>query len=168
MFFRQGTQICVSFIMYDIVLGVIRMLVRSQHAIENEGMDLRRRRTRSQAQALTSRAQHLEPRERRLIEDLFDVGRPCSTIAAELGRDARTVRREVRGITRRLLDPRFEFVTAHAAAWRPTRRRIAESLYVHGLGLRKTARQLGQSLYSVRRHRDAIEALFEARSHARP
>ncbi len=143
------------------------MIARSHHLAEAEGMDLRRRRSRAQAQELTVRAQHLNPRERRLIDDLFAVGRPCSVIAAELGRDARGVRREVRGITRRLLDPRFDFVTACAEGWRPTRRRIGESLYVHGRGLRETARELGLSLYSVRRHRDAIEALFEAHTHAR-
>ncbi|MEL6499130.1 MAG: helix-turn-helix domain-containing protein [Planctomycetota bacterium] len=142
------------------------MIVRSHHIAEAHATDLRRRRSRSQTQALTARAQHLGPRERRLIEALFDEGRPCSTIAAEFGRDARAVRREARGITRRLLDPRFDFVTTYGGAWRPTRKRIAEALYIHGLGLRKTARQLGLSLYSVRRHRDAIEALFEARAHA--
>lgn len=142
------------------------MIVRSHHLAAAQGVDLRRRRTRSQAEALTERAQHLAPPERRLIEDLFDSGRPCSTIASELGRDARAIRREARDITRRLLDPRFEFVTAHADAWRPTRQRIALSLYVHGRGLRKTARELGVTLYSVRRHRDAIEALFEARLHS--
>ncbi len=142
------------------------MIVRSNHLVETSRMDLRRRRTRSQAQALTARARHLEARERRLIEDLFEAGRPCSLIAAELGRDARNVRREVRVITRRLLDPRFEFVTTNADRWRPTRQRIARALYVQGLGLRETARHLGLSLYSVRQHRDAIEALFEARTHA--
>ncbi|MEL6796416.1 MAG: helix-turn-helix domain-containing protein [Planctomycetota bacterium] len=142
------------------------MIAQSHQLVEAQATDLRRRRTRSQMQALTMRARHLAPREQRLIEALFDQGRSCSTIAAELGRDARTVRREARGITRRLLDPRFDFVVVHADAWRPTRKRIAEALYVHGLGLRRTARELGLSLYSVRRHRDAIEALFEARAHA--
>ncbi|MEO0631072.1 MAG: hypothetical protein AAFY46_10140, partial [Planctomycetota bacterium] len=73
--------------------------------------------------------------------------------------------REIRGITKRLLDPRFEFVTTCTPNWQPTRRRIAECLYVRGKGMRKTARHIGTSLYNVRRHRDAIEALFEARLH---
>jgi DNA-binding NarL/FixJ family response regulator len=143
------------------------MIARSVHLAEDARMDLRRRRSRAQAEELTARARHLEPRERRLIDDLFDAGRSCSVIAAEMGRDARTVRREVRGITRRLLDPRFEFVTRRSDRWRPTRRQIAQALYVQGLGLRETARELGVSLYSVRRHRDAIEALFGAEAHAR-
>lgn len=142
------------------------MIVRSHHIADAQGLDLRRRPTRLQAEALTRRARQLKAGERQLIEDLFEDGRPCSTIAAELGRNARAVRREARGIAQRLLDPRFEFVTIYSPAWRPTRRRIAESLYIHGMGLRQTARQLRLSLYSVRRHRDAIDALFEAHTHA--
>ncbi|MEO1583684.1 MAG: helix-turn-helix domain-containing protein [Planctomycetota bacterium] len=138
------------------------MIVRSTHLAESADMDLRRRRSRLQADHLTRRAEVLKAPERRLIHDLFDAGRACSQIAAELGRDARTVRREVRGITRRLLDPRFDFVLARSERWRPTRRRVAQSVYIHGNGLRETARELGLSLYCVRRHRDAIEALFEA------
>ncbi|MEM1071568.1 MAG: hypothetical protein AAGH71_01915 [Planctomycetota bacterium] len=123
--------------------------------------DLRRRRTRAQAQQLTRRAKLLDPPDRRLIEDMFDAGRPCSTIAAELGTDPRALRRRARRITTRMLDPRFDFVAAQAESWRPTRRRVANWHYIKGKSLRVIARELGMSLYSVRRHRDAVEAMFE-------
>lgn len=61
-----------------------------------------------------------------------------------------------------MLDPRFDFVAALADSWRPTRRRIAHAFYINGKSLRETARSLGVSLYSVRHHRDAVEAMFEA------
>ncbi|MEM8756505.1 MAG: hypothetical protein AAGF47_01820 [Planctomycetota bacterium] len=124
--------------------------------------DLRRRRTRAQAERISLRADVLDPPERRLIRDLFEDGRPCSAIARELGQNPRSIRRRVRSITRRLLDPRFEFVLTKADAWRPTRRRVAHEHFIRGHSLRETAEQLGLSLYIVRQHRDAIEALFEA------
>ncbi|MEO1534142.1 MAG: hypothetical protein AAFS11_01085 [Planctomycetota bacterium] len=141
------------------------MVIRSHRFVESRGFDLRRRQSRAQTDELRQRARFLDRGEQRLLADLFEAGLPCSTIAAELGRDPRTVRRQIRGITKRLLDPRFEFVTERAETWQPTRRRIAECLYVHGKCLRKTAQQVGTTLYNVRRHRDAIEAMFESSVH---
>jgi DNA-directed RNA polymerase specialized sigma24 family protein len=125
-------------------------------------IDLRRRRGREQIRLLTELSSFLNPAERRLIEDTFDRGKTASVLAAELERDPRGLRREIRRLSRRLLDPRFAFVALTAAHWRPTRRRIAETHFIRGLSLRETARELGISLYRVRQHRDAIDAMFEA------
>jgi hypothetical protein len=124
-------------------------------------LDLRRRQTKSLARHILERAAILAPAERHLLEATFHDGLSCALLAAQLGREPRGLRREVRALTRRVLDPRFAFVAALAPRWRPTRRRVAEAVFLRGLSLRKAARELGMSLYSVRLHRDAVQSVFE-------
>ncbi|MGP1273606.1 MAG: hypothetical protein ACTS22_09765 [Phycisphaerales bacterium] len=124
--------------------------------------DLRRRRLREEVERLVERAARLDSEDRRLITAVFAEGVPAAQLARERDADARWIRRRVRAIARRVLDPRFEFVARHAESWRPTRRRVATALYIRGRTLRQTARELGLSLYLVRLNRDAVEAMFEA------
>jgi hypothetical protein len=90
---------------------------------------------------------------------------------------ARRLRRRVRGISLRLLSPKFEFVVAHLEpadqaerrrlglpTWSPDRRAIAEAVVVRGLSLREASAALGRSFHTVRREMNAVNALFEARA----
>lgn len=124
-------------------------------------LDLRKRQTRTLSKDILERAVILAPAERRLLEATFHDGLSCAQLAAEIGREPRGLRRQVRALTSRVLDPRFPFVASLAPRWRPTRRRVAEAVFLRGLSLRKTARELGMSLYSVRLHRDAVQSVFE-------
>lgn len=125
-------------------------------------LDLRRRQARAGVERLVERAACLDDDERRLITAIFEDGRPASAFAREHRQDPRLVRRRVRSIATRVLNPRFDYVRNHAERWRPTRRRIATSLYIKGRSMRETAEHLGLSLYLVRLNRDAVEAMFEA------
>jgi DNA-directed RNA polymerase specialized sigma24 family protein len=60
------------------------------------------------------------------------------------------------------MSPQFIYVLRQRDEWTPTRRRVATACLLHGLSLRQAAAALHLSLYTVRRHQDAIIALFES------
>lgn len=126
-----------------------------------EACDLRRRRRRDLVERLVDRAQWLPAEDRTLVESVYQDGRTVSDLASLLGANPRTLRRRLRRLTRRLLSPQFVFVVAHRDRWPSTRRRVAEACVLHGRSLRETARELRLSLHCVRRHHDAVTALFQ-------
>ena len=124
--------------------------------------DLRRIRTRELLDAISERAEHLPPRDRALMEQVFLHGKTVSEVARSRGEEPRTLSRHVKCITRRVLDPRFRYVTEQQAAWRPTRQRVAHAYIVEGLSIREAAAKLKLSTYAIRKHREAIDAMFES------
>lgn len=123
--------------------------------------DLRRKRSRQIFESIRQAARHLPDEERVLIDDIFEHATPVSVIARRSGEDPRAVSRRVRRITRRLLDPRFRFVAEHRTAWRPTQSKVAKACVLEGLSIREASKRLGLSRHTVRRHKEAIDALFE-------
>jgi len=104
--------------------------------------------------------------------------------------DARALRSRVRRVVRRIMTPEYQAVArwfaieklsdglfaqpsslSHPAApdgpGGTLRRRIAISCFLHGLSIREAARQLGLSLHTVRRHRDAVAAMAAMTPHLR-
>jgi hypothetical protein len=137
--------------------------------------DLRRKRRRAFADRLLALAEHLPTHDRTLIEASYrDALRVVELAALVGGREpgeaqVRAMRRRIRVLVRRLLDPRFEFVV-HALAntegiprapWSPLRARVAREFYLQGRTMRAIAAETRESFYSIRRHRDAVEALFD-------
>jgi hypothetical protein len=49
-----------------------------------------------------------------------------------------------------------------STAWGSVRRRIAAECYINGRSIRDVAHMLNLSMHAVRRHRDAVEAVFQA------
>lgn len=117
--------------------------------------------SRSAVESIRALAGHLPDAERVLIYDAFELGTPVAQIARRTGQDPRTLTRRVRRITRRLLDPRFRFVAEHRTAWRPTQSMVAQACVLEGLSIRQASERLGLSRHTVRRHKEAIDALFE-------
>jgi DNA-directed RNA polymerase specialized sigma24 family protein len=124
--------------------------------------DLRRRHARRLIEHIVAAAAVLPDQERLLIETTYGDGKRLTDIARLRGDDPRTLRRRVRGIVRRMLDPEFGFVASRRAEWPRTRRLVAERCVLQGVSLRDAATTLGISLHTVRRHRDAIRALADA------
>ena len=144
------------------------------------------RRDRRYAEMLVERAAWIPSSDRSLIEAVHGEGlsvvayvRRCldrgvepverdafGKTALENGRDldawARMARRRLRRLNDRLASDRFAFVIARRNAWPTTRRRVAVTCTLHGRSLRAASRELGLSLHTVRRHAEAIEAMFEA------
>ncbi|MEM1330393.1 MAG: hypothetical protein AAGG07_07515 [Planctomycetota bacterium] len=127
-----------------------------------EAGDLRRRRRADTARRLVELADPLPEHERALVRHVFDQGRPVTELAALLGEPVRRVRLRIRKLVDRLTDPRFSFVLARSRDWPSSRRSIAEACFVRGESMREASDRLGMSLHTVRRHRDAVEAMFEA------
>lgn len=147
--------------------------------------DLRRRDRRDYARTLLERAAWLPAGDRELIEAVFGEGlsvvaylrrcrdrglEPASTRGAPAGGSvsARMARRRLRRLIERVLSPRFAFVVAHRTGLGATRRRVAMACIVQGRSLREAAGMLGLSLHAVRRHIDAVEALFAAEKPSSP
>jgi DNA-directed RNA polymerase specialized sigma24 family protein len=166
--------------------GDIATTTRIAAAETTWGGDLRRSQRREAVQVLLDRAQAAElPSEQvALLRAAYADGRSAIEIAAlvsaasidpthaaDAPRDPtiprvsatpRAIRRRLRRLSRRVMSPQFIFVLRHRDTWPPSRRRVATACVLHGLSLRQAAASLRLSLYTVRRHHDAIGALFES------
>jgi len=136
---------------------------------KNASADLRRRWGREQAERLVDRASALPDPDRVLVELVFREGKSMSDIAALRGVPPSVLRRRVRRLVRRMASDEFLFVSRHVAprhggpcAWSGTRRRVAEACVLRGLSLRQAATLLNLSLHTVRTHRVALAAMFDA------
>ncbi len=137
--------------------------------------DLRRKRRRAFADRLLALSVYLPDHDRILIEatyrDALRVVELAALTHARLPTQAhiRAMRRRIRMLVRRLLDPRFEFVLRALddsdgiprVPWSPLRARVAREFYLHGRTMRAISADTRESFYSIRRHRDAVEALFD-------
>ncbi|MFM9997044.1 MAG: hypothetical protein ACKVU4_14745 [Phycisphaerales bacterium] len=127
-----------------------------------DGADLRRRRRRELVDDIIRRAALLPPADGALLRLVFEDGRPVSEVCAlRGGSTARGLRRRVRILVRRVLSDRFRYVLVHRDQWPTTRRRVATRCVIEGRPIRDAAAELGLSVYAVRRHKMAIDALCE-------
>ena len=127
-----------------------------------EVFDRRRRQGRDIAESLVARAEYLLPKDRALINAIYRDGSSAREVASLTDATPRAVRRRIRSLAQRVLDPRFAFVIIHREQWPPTRRKVATETILHGLPLRAAAKSLDLSLHTVRRHADAIRVMYEA------
>ncbi|MCB9835995.1 MAG: response regulator transcription factor [Phycisphaera sp.] len=123
--------------------------------------DLRRKRSRRLVEMIQEGSRHLPEAERFLLSAIFERGDSISKVARESAADPRRLSRQVHRITQRVLDPRFRFVAVHQSRWRPTRRKVAGACVLEGLSIREAAERLKLSPYTVRKHKEAIDALCE-------
>lgn len=126
-----------------------------------EATDLRRRRRREIAQVLIERSEWLLPADRALVRTVYEEGMSAREAAALTGESVRAIRRRLRGLVRRMLSPRFEYVLRHRDGWPPTRRRVATACVLQGRTMRQAAEDLRLTLHPVRRHMAAIDVLVE-------
>ncbi len=125
----------------------------------DEAIDLRRKRNSELVNRIIRRADWLDAPDRELILAYFDRGLSAARISAINGSDPRNIRRRVRRLIARLNDPRVAYVVAHSGGWGRSRCSVARELFLRGRSMRETSQKLGISLHSVRKHRDAIEAM---------
>lgn len=123
--------------------------------------DLRRRIDRSQADRIVARAAFLPHRDRALLEAYFLHGRTVKDIALANETETRRVSRKLRRLAVRVLSERFTFVVQRMHVWAPSRRKVATAMMLCGQSMREAAETQHMTLYSVRRHHDAICAQFE-------
>lgn len=110
------------------------------------------------------RAAHLPPADRALLLAAMDRGVPTAELAAITGMPIRSLRRQVRNLTRRVLSPDFAFVIQSRRHWPILRRRIATAVIIHGKSARAAAADAGTTLHIARKHLEAIQLLIDART----
>lgn len=125
----------------------------------SEDMDLRKKRASALTSRIVSRAHWLGSSDRDLIMTIFRDGKSAHSFAQKHGECPRQTRRRVKKLVHRLNDPRVAYVIAHHEKWSKSRRSIAHSLFIQGRSMRETTDELGMSFYSVRKHREAVEAM---------
>lgn len=153
-------------------------------AIECKPGTRRSRSDRRYAEMLVERAAWIPTVDRALIEAVYGEGlsvvgyvRRCldrgvvpveravfggGAGRADLDAWSRAARRRLRRVVARLGSDRFAFVIARRNTWATSRRRVAMACVLHGNSLRQASRDLGLSLHTVRRHMEAVDAMFEA------
>ncbi len=117
---------------------------------------------RALVDSILHRSEWLGPGDRQLLRSIYADGHPLAQLAPMLRTGERSLRRRVEKLLERLNSRRFAFVAVRHERWPQTRRRVAASMVLQGLSMRETADRMGMSLYGVRRHYEAINALFEA------
>jgi len=124
--------------------------------------DRRRKVERGLADLILARAEHLPKADRELLRTLFGEGRSAIDVAPMLDTTPRRVRARARRLTRRVLSDLYLFVLQRRDSWPVACRRIATAVILHGLSFREAADALRLTVYTVRRHYDAVTALYEA------
>jgi DNA-directed RNA polymerase specialized sigma24 family protein len=125
----------------------------------------RARRRREVAAFIAARAEFLGPDERELMRAVYEEGKTPTDLSRLTGLRPRHIQRRVRRILRRVLSDRFLFVAAQRADWPAGRQRVATAVVLRGLSMRRAAQELGVSIYAVRYHMQAVEAMFGASAH---
>ncbi len=132
----------------------------------SDAIDLRKRRADALNDRIVQRAEWLEPHEKTLVLAMFADGYSAAEIARLGNLPVRLVRSRIHRIVTRLSDPLTAYVMGHSDSWSKTRRTVGREVFVNGRSLRETATLHSMSFYIVRRHREAIQALYEADQNA--
>jgi hypothetical protein len=102
-----------------------------------DAVDLRRIHTREFIQSICDRAKFLPDSERALLDEVYNLGKSVAEIAETRGEKISHLRRRVRRITNRVLDPRYRYVAENQGQWRPTRRKVASACVIEGLSIKE-------------------------------
>ena len=137
-----------------------QLKVETDRGLEAVG-DLRKKRARRLVEAICEGARYLPDDQKALMSDIFERGEPIARVATRRAQCPRGLSRRVHRIAARVLDPRFRYVAEHQSHWRPTRRQVASACIIEGLSIREAAQKLQLSQYTVRKHKEAIDALCE-------
>ena len=121
----------------------------------------RRMDKRDAVETLLGLAEHLPPRERMLLQQVFGRGAKVTEVAAISRKPARELRKQISHIIDRTRRPLFRFVVAHQDELPESLRLVARHVVLHGRPMRETADRLQISLHKVRRWMNALEGLAQ-------
>ena len=143
----------------------------------DQAADLRRVHARETSDHLLALAHQLAPEDRAVIEAVYLHGHTAvdmvkhrepgaghtagSTDDLNDERAARALRARIRRLVRRMLRPEFGYVAHQIQTWTPTRQLVARACVLHGLPIRAASVRLNLSLHTIRRHLDAVQAMYE-------
>jgi DNA-directed RNA polymerase specialized sigma24 family protein len=125
------------------------------------------RRRQEWARRLLDHVDELDPADRAVLHGVYQLGMTVADLASVLGRQQRTVRQRIARLAQRISSPEFQFVLRHRRSWPAARRAIAERVILRGRSQRDVARELGISIYRVRRECDRIRLAIDV-AHEQP
>ncbi len=99
---------------------------------------------------ILDRAAYLAPRDRALLEHVYDRGLSVASLARATGLKPRILQRRLVGLLRRIRHPIFLFLIEKPDLVPDDARPAAELWAFHNLPIRCIARRLGLSLHTVR------------------
>lgn len=123
--------------------------------------DLRRIKSRDLIDTVLSRAELLPEPDAALLCAVYDRGLSVSNLALTTNADVRALRKRVRVLVARVMDPSFAYIAHHAPSWPEAPRQVATLCLLQGLTVREAAARLSVSCHTVRRNLDAVRALTE-------
>lgn len=119
----------------------------------------RRHARRNEVESLLGLADHLEERDRLLVQQIYQYGLSLAALARLTGRSQRAVRGRIRKLMARMRSPVFGYVVLQGESLPARTRQVAEEVVVRCRSLRSTAAYLGMSLHAVREQMAAVRAL---------
>jgi len=122
------------------------------------GVD-RRHERRDHIESLLGLADHLDERDRLLVEQVYRYGLSLAALARLTGRSQKAVRGRLKKLSQRVRSPVFGYVVVQGEALPARTRQVAEEVVVRCRSLRGAAAHLGLSLHAVREQMAAVRAL---------
>lgn len=130
--------------------------------LEDEALDLRRKRRRAMVARVLEAADHLPADERQLLLAIYGRGLSVRQTAAIIGAPDRRLRRRVKAIVRRIYDPAFDAAVRLAPDLPRPLREVVRMVVIQGVPMHQAGQSLGMSYHSVRKHAAAFRAIVEA------
>lgn len=119
----------------------------------------RRQQRRREIEDLLELADHLDQRDRLLVQQVYQYGVSLAALAQLTGRSPKAVRGRIRKLMQRMRSPVFGYVVLQGEALPARTRQVAQEVVVRCRSLRATAAYLGLSLHAVREQMAAVRAL---------
>lgn len=133
---------------------MVEQQTRQQAARERRWAD------RGWVEQVLSRAEHLPPEDRALVEHVYRFGRPIAEMARLQRIGPRSMQRRLHRLEERLFSTRFTYIAAHETLLPRHLRAVARRSVLQGRSMRDTARLTGLSLHRVRQYRVFLDAFL--------
>jgi hypothetical protein len=115
--------------------------------------DLRRSREQSLPAAVLTWADFLAPADRAVLVSIFRDGQRVKTVAATASMTPDSLRKRIRRLLRRVVDPEFQAIARHLGQFPPESAEIARRCILHGHSVSQVATELRLAPAEVRRQR---------------
>ena len=115
--------------------------------------DLRRTRAKNFPASLLTWADFLDPMDRAILVSIFRDGQRLKTVAATASMSADSLRKRVRRLLDRVVDPDFQAIARHLGQFPPQHAEIARRCILYGHSVARVATDLRLAPAEVRRQR---------------
>ena len=115
--------------------------------------DLRRTRSTNFPPSLLTWADFLDPTDRAILHSIFRDGQRIKTVAATASMSPDSLRKRVRRLLDRVVDPDFQAIARHLGQFPPQHAEIARRCILYGHSVTRVAKDLRLAPSEVRRQR---------------